>query len=71
MKLNSYGSLTWKKYLGQEIHGSNYSTDERGHDVLQCTDGGYVVTGYTRNPGKGDEIYVVKTDSEGNLNQEK
>ena len=71
MKLNSDGSLTWKKYYGQEIHGSNYSTDEVGTDIIQSSDGGYVVTGSTRYPSKGYEIYVAKTDSEGNLNQEK
>ena len=42
---------------------------------LRCeettNDGGYVITGYTKNPNKGNDIYVVKTDQEGNLNQEK
>jgi hypothetical protein len=37
---------------------------ETGSSVQQTFDGGYIIAGY-RNPGSGQDVYVIKTDSLG------
>lgn len=39
---------------------------EIGSKVLQTTDGGFIAVGLTSSFGNKEEVYVVKTDSEGN-----
>ncbi len=59
MKTNSSGDSTWTKTYG----GSN--TDE-GFSVQQTTDGGYVISG-TRDTNVEKLIYIIKTNSYGNV----
>jgi hypothetical protein len=59
-KLSSTGSVQWQKTAG----GSN---DERGYSVVQTTDGGYSVAGFTKSYGAGgSDVFVVKFSSNGN-----
>jgi hypothetical protein len=59
VKLDSGGNVQWTKTIG----GSNW---DFAISIIQSSDGGYVVAGYTLSFGLGD-IYVVKLDSGGNV----
>ncbi|UUX92556.1 lectin like domain-containing protein [Methanoplanus endosymbiosus] len=71
VKLNSAGSMTWQKCLG----GTSY---DYGKCILQTSDGGYIVAGYTGslngdvsgNHGYSDG-WVVKLNSTGSLTWQK
>ncbi|HEU4718687.1 MAG TPA: T9SS type A sorting domain-containing protein [Bacteroidia bacterium] len=61
IKTDPAGNLQWTKTIG----GSDW---DEGHAVLQTPDGGYIHTGYTRSFGAGgDDVYLMKNDSAGNL----
>jgi len=65
VKTDSGGNLEWEKTFGGE--GSDYGTS-----VQVTADGGYIITGYTTSSGAGGwDVYLVKTDSSGNLEWEK
>lgn len=60
LKLNNAGEMEWSKAYGATV-------GDFGVDVIQSKDGGYITIGQTFNFGAGNsEIYVVKTDSQGN-----
>ncbi|HKR03144.1 MAG TPA: T9SS type A sorting domain-containing protein [Bacteroidia bacterium] len=60
IKTNSNGDTLWTRTYGD-------SQDDYGWSAQQTSDGGYVITGYSRSFGTGDNhIYLVKTDSLGN-----
>jgi hypothetical protein len=61
VKLDSSGNVLWAKTIG----GSNYDV---AYSIIQSSDGGYVVAGYTESFGAGGrDFYVVKLDSAGNV----
>jgi len=61
VKTDSIGNLIWTKTYG------GISSDY-GYSVRQTADGGYIIAGYTRSFGaEGTDVYVIKTDSSGNL----
>lgn len=65
VKTNKYGDVLW-------THTSGWSLDNFGYSYQQTTDGGYIVVGYTMTGGStGNDIYLVKTDGEGNKVWEK
>lgn len=65
IKINSTGTIEWQNTYG----GSSY---DGAYNVQKTSDGGYVMTGSTRSSGVGySTMYLVKTDSLGNLEWEK
>lgn len=62
VKLDNSGALVWSKTFG----GAN---DDRGYAMALTQDGGTVITGYNSSTGTGGfDIYVIKTDVNGNSN---
>jgi len=61
VKLDAHGNLQWTKTIGGP-------GDEAGFSLIQTSDGGYAITGYTTSFGAGGyDVYVVKLDANGNL----
>ncbi len=57
-KLNSDGNLVWKKIYG--------TVDaEQGESIQQLQDGGYVIAGMSSHGAGGYDMYVVRTDANG------
>ena len=61
IKSDEQGNKNWDRTYG----GSGY---DEAHSLVQTTDGGYAVAGYTSSKGVGkQDVWVVKLDSKGNL----
>lgn len=61
IKLDRSGNLQWTRTIGGE-------QDDHGNAIIQTSDGGYAIAGYTRSFGQGSsDVYVVKLDDSGNL----
>lgn len=65
IKVDSAGNQKWQQVLG----GNNF---DFGQSVKQTTDGGFILFGFTNSFGAGGyDMYLVKTDSAGNLQWQK
>jgi arginine repressor len=61
VKLDSSGNVVWTKTIGG-------SSNDVALSIIQSSDGGYVVAGWTSSFGAGeDDFYVVKLDANGNV----
>ena len=61
VKLNSSGSLQWTRTIGG-------TSEDVALSIIQSTDGGYAIAGYTSSFGGGYmDMYIVKLDSGGAL----
>mgnify|MGYP003686852639 FL=1 len=61
IKIDSSGSTEWSGIYG-------YGGSEDIVEVVQTDDGGFAAVGnihYTKEDGRGDRIYLIKTDSNG------
>ena len=61
IKLDPNGNKEWDKTIGGGLEDGAY-------DIQQTPDRGYIVAGYTRSTTDGSyKVYIVKTDSDGNV----
>jgi hypothetical protein len=61
VKLDASGNVQWTKTIGG-------SYDDGALSIIQSSDGGYAVAGYTESFGAGySDFYVVKMDANGNV----
>lgn len=65
MKIDEACDTFWTRRIGG-------SDEEKGYSVIETNDGGFAVTGYTKSYGAGgNDVYLIKTDSLGQLEWEK
>ncbi|PKM76685.1 MAG: hypothetical protein CVU90_11395 [Firmicutes bacterium HGW-Firmicutes-15] len=65
VKTDANGDIVWKNTFGG-------AADDWANSVRETADGGYILVGCTRSYGSGGiDIYVIKTDSQGNKQWEK
>jgi hypothetical protein len=66
VKTDAYGTMQWSKTYG--VTSNPLSKASAGYSVVQTSDGGYAIAGYTNSPGSGGSVgYLVKTDANGNV----
>ena len=65
IRTDSLGNSLWTKTVGGSTH-------DRGHDINFTSDGGYIITGFTRSFGAGDkDMYLIKTETDPSSIEEK
>lgn len=60
VKIDSLGNVQWS----QTYTGANH---EYAYSVIQTSDGGYALAGYTEYSSNDHDFWLVKTDSSGNM----
>lgn len=64
IKLDASGDIEWQKTYGR--YDSKYY-GSYGHSIKQTSDGGYILTGVLSSRISGDDIWIVKIDSSGEV----
>ena len=68
LKLNDNGTIAWQKTYGSDNDLANVSLES----IVNTGSNGYLAAGYTTNFGAGNEdMWLLKTDTEGNMLWEK
>ncbi|MBN4051295.1 T9SS type A sorting domain-containing protein [bacterium AH-315-M05] len=60
VRLDSAGDILWSK-------GYGHTTNDFPHHIDLTSDGGFIITGYRRLINANREVYLLKTDSLGNV----
>jgi len=61
VKTDNYGNMEWSRTYGG-------AGSDRAHSLVETSDGGYAIAGYTGSFGAGDsDFWLVKTDANGNM----
>jgi len=61
VKTDADGNMEWNQTYGEK-------DDDRGHSIVQTTDGGYALAGYTKSFGAGKfDAWLIKTDVNGKM----
>ena len=61
MKIDQSGDTLWSIAFGD-------TSDDEGHNILQTSDGGFLISGTTKSVGAGgDDIVIMKIDSSANI----
>lgn len=60
VKTDNSGTVEWEKEFGGGVFDS-------GHSVEESSDGGFVVTGKMDIPGNSTDLWIGKTDTQGNI----
>jgi len=60
IKTDSKGNIEWKKTFGDEY-------DDVGNSIKVTSDGGFIISGASKDKSDTSRLYLIKTDSEGNI----
>ena len=66
IKTDGFGIEQWSQNIGRTL-GFGIDVSDEGYSVQQTTDGGYIITGYTMGITSGYDVYLIKTDNQGNV----
>ena len=61
LKISANGQTQWIKYIG------NNDSNEAGYALTETSDGGFAITGLTQQANGTEDMLVVKTDADGNV----
>lgn len=59
IKTDSTGAYEWIKYY-------DYNGNDAGYSIMQTSDGGYAIVGFTQPSEEKENVLLIKTDSSGN-----
>ena len=59
IKTDINGNKLWDKTFGGVVY-------DQGYSLIQSADGGFAIAGYTTSYGVGGDVWLIKTDSNGN-----
>ncbi len=62
-KTDSDGNVTWEHTFDNQLR-------DRGNSVIQTLDGGFIVAGLTLIDDSNDEVWIIKTDQNGDITWE-